>query len=281
MKKWKIMALALLIGGAGHSQANAPAQETLESFKQQIQGYYHYLVTPEVNNFSCKISSGVYIDFIRDKADSNYYYPLKFIQTKEDNRYYVLQPLPTLNDSLRREALSRIQNLKNLFNGLLTDLQKFYFQHPLNSLPPEAAITFARDTVSISFSTRENDQTISMDETYTRGGQLGRITWKLGNQQIVIYPAYREARGKWICTGWNNQVYQDGQVISGLATRVEYLWHTDRFLPLRIDIITQAKKTPGEEIATGGYVLFLKEFTFNEDISEITQKAASKVPPRE
>lgn len=281
MKKWKMIALALLIGGAGHSQSNTPSEETLEIFKQQIQGYYHYLVTPEVKNFSCKISSGIYIDFIRDKADSSYYYPLKYIQTKEDNRYYVLQPLPTLNDSLRREALGRVQNLKNLFNGLLTDLQKFYFQHPLASPPAEAAITFASDTVSISFSSRENEQTISMDETYTRGGQLGRITWKLGDQQVVIYPSYREARGKWICTGWNNQVYQGGQITSGMAARVEYVWHTDRFLPLRIDIITQQQKTLGEEIATGGYVLFLKEFMFNEDITEITQKATSKVPPRE
>lgn len=281
MKRWKVIALALLIGGAGHSQSKTPSQETLDTFKQQIQDYYHYLATPEINNFSCKISSGIYIDFIRDKADSSYYYPLKFIQTKEDNRYYVLQPLPTLNDSLRREALGRIQNLKNLFNGLLTDLQKFYFQHPLASLPGDVALTFASDTVSISFSTLENEQTVYMDETYTRGGQLGRITWKLGNQQVVIYPTYREAREKWICTGWNNQVYQDGQIISGMAARVEYLWHTNRFLPLRIDIITQTKKIPGEEITTGGYVLFLKEFMFNEDITEITQKTTSKVPPHE
>lgn len=273
MRKWLIAGLVIfLLMGIGRSQ------EPLEAFKQQSEAYYHYLATPDINNFSCYISSGRYIDFIKNKADSSFYYPLKFIWTKEGNGYYVLQPLPQLSDSLRRQALVRAQTLKNLFGDMLFDLQKLYFKRPVAEIPSSAAITFSSDTVGIKIAEKDKGTII---ETYTRAGQLIRVLWTSGEQKVATYPAYKEVRGKWLCMGWQNQIFRENQVASGTAVWVDYTLAQNKFLPSRLSLLAQQRKDSGEDVAAGSYVLFIKDYVFNENITEITDSQTSGANPPE
>lgn len=267
MRKWVIAGLVIFLWiSIGRSQ------EPLETFKQQSAAYYHYLATPEVNNFSCFISSRRYIDFIKSQADSSFYYPLKFIWTKEGNGYYVLQPLPQLSDSLRRQALVHAQMLKNLFGDMLFDLQKLYFKRPVAEIPSNATITFGKDTVMVKIVEKDKG---AIAETYTRAGQLVRILWESGEQKVATYPAYKEVQGKWLCMGWQNQIFRENQVVSGTAVWVDYAPAQDKFLPTRLSLLAQEKKESGEDVAAGSYVLFMKGYVFNENITEITDSQTS------
>ena len=274
MIKWTVAGLIIfLLMEIGHSQET---QESLETFKQQTETYYHYLATPDVNNFSCYVSSGRYIDFIKDRGDSSFYYPLKFIWTKEGNGYYVLQPFPQFSDSLRRQALSHTQMIKNLFSDMLYDLQKLYFKQPVLQIPPNASITFAPDTVGIKIVEKDKGTIL---ETYTRAGQLIRVLWKFGEQKVATYPSYKEVRGKWLCMGWQNQVFQENQIASGTAVWVDYAPAQNKFLPTRLSLLAQERKNAGEGVATGSYVLFMKDYVFNENITEISNSQTPGANP--
>lgn len=253
------------------------SQETLESFKKQTENYYHYLATPDINNFSCKISSGRYLNFIKDKGDSSFYYPLKFVWTRDGGGYYVLQPLPQLNDSLRRGALAEVQALKNLFGDLFIDLQKFYVKHPSGQIAANATIQFSADTVLI---TTANEKQGTLIETYTYGGQLGRVIWKFADQRVISYPMFTEAANKWICVGWQNQIYQGMNIISGMAVQVEYIVLKGKFLPSKFSLLAQQRKNPDESIAAGTYIIYVKDFVFNENITELpSPQTGGSVPP--
>jgi hypothetical protein len=280
MRKWLIAGLVIFLWiSIGRSQESQGMQDPLETFKQQSETYYHYLATPGIDNFSCYISSGRYIDFIKDKADSSFYYPLKFIWTKEGNGYYILQPFPELSDSLRRLALVHAQTIKNLYGDMLFDLQKLYYKRPVAEIPSNAAITFSKDTVGIKIVDQGKG---TVNETYTRAGQLIRVLWQSGEQKAAIYPFYKEVRGKWLCLGWQNQAYKENQVVSGTKVWVDYAPAEDKFLPTRLSILAQEKKDSGENVATGNYVLFMKDYVFNENITEIVNPQTSgPTPPQQ
>ena len=255
------------------------SQETLESFKKRTENYYHYLTTADVNNFTCKISSGRFINFIKNKADSSFYYPLKFIWTRDGGSYYVLQPFPQLSDSLRREALTQAQLLKNLFGDLFFDLQKFYIKHPTAQIAVNATLTFSADTIFISAT---NEKQATLVETYTRGGQLGRAAWKFADQQVVSYPMFTELENKWICLGWQNQVYEGMNIVSGTAAQLEYAPAQGRLLPTRISLLLQQRKNPDAKVAAGSYTIYIKDFVFNENITELpAPETSGSAPPQQ
>jgi hypothetical protein len=258
--------IVLALSATGYSQ------ETFEQFKQKTENYYHYLASPEINNFSCKISSDRYIGFIKDKGDSSFYYPLKFIWTKEGSGYYILQPLPQLNDSLRRAALTHAQTMKNLFADMIYDLQKFYLKNPVSQIPANATASFSADTVAVMV--RESSQG-EINETYTRGGQLGRVTWKSSDHKVFSYPLFTEVKQKWLCVGWRNQIYRKGQIVSGMSVQIEYAPYEEKFLPTRLFIVAQEQKEPDQKIVSGGYVLYFRDFMFNEDITELSTEKSS------
>jgi hypothetical protein len=266
--RWVLTGMIILVLSAtGYSQV------TFEQFKQQSEGYYHYLATPDINNFSCKISSGRYIEFIKDKGDSSYYYPLKFIWTKEGSVYYILQPLPQLSDSLHRVALTHAQTMKNFFSDMLYGLQKFYLKNPLSQIPANAAVNISPDTIAVTVRDSSDGE---INETYTRGGQLGRVIWKSSGHKVVSYPLFTEVQQKWLCMGWRNQIYQQDQIVSGMSVQIEHTPYQERFLPARLSIVIQERKEPDQKIVTGGYVLYLRDFMFNENITEIATPKRSE-----
>ncbi len=246
------------------------AQDDLATFKEKASQYYHTLARDDVKNFTCKISSSIYINFIKQYADSTFYYPLKFIWTSAGNGYYALQPLPELSDSLRRETLTRAQALKNLWSGIVYDMQKFIIRSPLTALPENAAATFGNDTVGISFSFRDKARQITSKETFTRGGQLGRVIWIYDTQKVVNYPKYKELGDKWLCTGWDSQVYENAQITSGIGVRVIYATLDHKIVPEQFNIVAQAREKENNIPITSSYTLFVKDFLFNEDLQFVS-----------
>lgn len=271
MQKWRLAWIIIwfVLPLGGH------AQEDWNSFRDQSRTYYHIIGTPEVTNFTCQLSADYYIDFVKSFADSSFYYPLKYIWTREADHYFVLQPLPeNLSDSLRRETLMRIQELKNLFNGIVVDWYKYGIRTPLDDIPNDARVQYSRDTVSVFYAYRENGQSVSVRETYSRGGQLGRVIWKTGTQKVITYPLFELVENKWLCVGWNTQRFENNTILSGVAVRMQLVKGGQHYYPTRIDIVVQTRENPNQQVLTSIYV---KDFTLNEPI-EVLSAPKSKNP---
>lgn len=274
MRKLLIIAIQILILSSA-----LPAQETLGNFVSRAEGFYHYLATPSVQNFSCKLTSHFYINFMTQEGIEDHNYPLKFVWTNEGKRYYVLEPLPELSDSSRKEALQNAQIMKNLFESIILDLQKMIFRSPLVDIPLAASMTASTDSIGITYAFESsNSNTVTTREMYTPSGRFNKFVWQFGTQKVINYPKFETVKGRWICNGWDSQVYNDaGEIISGIAARVMYNSEYEekgRYLPEKIEIIAQTKEDPTKDPVTNRVILFIKDFVFNEDIQVLTEEDA-------
>ncbi|RMF60497.1 MAG: hypothetical protein D6748_03935 [Calditrichaeota bacterium] len=266
-RTWILIYLVFIL-----SSSTMVAQQDWPTFKAKAAQYYHVLATPEVSNFSFLISSDFYINFIQDKADSSFYYPLKYIWTRDAQQYFILQPFPeNAADSLRRELLVRAQELKNLFSGIMLDWYKYAVLTPVSDVPDDAQVNFSDDTVGVYYTFNDKGQNVEIRETYTQGGQIGRVSWKSGNQKIVTYPLFDEVENKWLCIGWDSQRYTDNNIISGVAVRIELRKEDNYFVPVQFNIMVQTQEHPEKQVVTRIYV---KNFTLNEPL-EVIQPSGS------
>lgn len=243
------------------------SQESLAEFKSRSEPYYHYLKDPGISNFSCLFTSSAFINFVKDKTDSTHYYPLKLLWTREGNLYFILQPLPDeLTESGRREYLQAAQSLKKLFRGIYYDWYKFALASPFADIPDSARLDWAGDTVAIRYEIKEPKITARVIRTFTRSGQLFKEIWLAANLKIVNYPAYQIVEGRWLCTGWDTQIYQNGEIKSGMAIQLRLRKVQGYWLPDQFDILAQSSSKPEEQVLTS---LYLMNYLFNEKIEQL------------
>lgn len=271
----KIITLSILIifASIGISQQN------WQQFKDDKIRYYSTLEQSNVENFSCLISSSEYVRFIKDLADSTFYYPLKVVWTKEGKVYYIMQEFPTaLTDSTKQQQLiNKVEDLKKVFKGTLSDWQQFALITPFKDIPENATVNFEQDTVGISFTVSENSQIISLKKTFTAAGELARVVWASSDLKIATYPNYNEIENKWVCQGWKSQFYRDGEVSSGLVVGLELNRIENVWLPSRIEIVAQSKENPGQRSVMQ---LFLKNYVLNEKFEIVPKPSETSNLPK-
>ena len=251
------------------------AQESLEKFRQRIEPYYHYLSQADVSNFSCLISSSLYIDFIKQKADSQYFYPLKFVWMKEGKAYYILQPLPQFKDSHeRQQILTHVQELKQVFQGVLLDWEKYNLDSPLGEFSSTATLRRQDNSIIVDDTILANQQKIFIRRIYSPAGLLLEDDWESGDLRIVNYPVFQTVENRWVCTGWQSQIYRHGKVSSGMAVGMELARFEGQWMPVRFNIVAQSQKNPNQKAVT---TLFLKNYRFNENL-EVLHKYQPQSP---
>ena len=244
-------------------------QENWKQFKEDKRGYYSTLEGAGVENFSCLVSSNDYIFFIKDKADSTYYFPLKVIWLNDGRTYTILQPFPpAIPDSLKGQLINQVEQLKKIFKGTLSDWQQLALFTPFKDIPESSTVGFGKDTVGVSFSFMEDSTRITVNKTFTRGGQLVRVRWITRDLEIRTYPYYRELENKWVCGGWKSQFYQNGEVTSGFEIALE-LGRLDKvLLPRRFEIIAQSQSNRTQKSAMQ---LYLKDYVLNQKFEVIKE----------
>jgi len=239
------------------------------SFRERTREYYHYMYTSELKNFSCLFTTSAYINFVKQQADSGYTYPLKFIWTNSGRVYFVLQPTPTVNDSLAKEAvLNEIRKVKKQFHGFFLDWQNFLIFTPFDDIPENARTIFTKDSIRVEYTSGEVDKIARVKKLFLPSGKLIKVSVEAGRQKVVNYPVYDELEGKWICTGWETRIIQNGEVISGLVTGLELQKIQEYWVPSRVDFVVQTREKPDEKFLT---TIFLKDFQFNQLLQEIQQ----------
>lgn len=241
--------------------------EKWENFKAESQKYYYYLEQTEVQNFTCRFTTNTYINFIQEQADSSYTYPLKFIWTRAGKIYYVLETYPSPADSNQREQiLGKIQLTKGQFQGFYLDWLNFLIVSPLEDIPGNSSILFKADTVQVIYTNEEAGKSVRVTKIFSRSGKLMKVVVEYGSEKIVNHPKYTEADNKWICTGWNTQIYRSGKITSGLATRLELHKVQGNWMPIQADILVQTAEKPQDKYLS---TIFIKDYIFNAPLQEI------------
>jgi hypothetical protein len=246
-----------------------PAQpvESWQEFQKNSQGLYYYLESANLQNFSCLFTTDSFIGLIESLGDSNYTYPLKLIWIREGRIYYVLQPSEKLNDPEQRSRLlEKIQLTKNQFHGFYLDWLSFLITSPFADIPSTARVNFTKDTVDVHYLSQGGDLSAKVRKVFLRSGRLLWIEVESDSEKVINYPRYEEVEGKWICLGWDSQIYLNQKISSGLSTRLELKKVQDFWMPNRADIIVQTVEKPDQKFRS---IIFLKEYEFNLPLQEL------------
>lgn len=255
----KVWLLSLWLGVVGVS-----AQESLGDFQARVDAYYAYLTQSDIQNFSCSITTASYIDYMKGRNDTVHFYPLRFTWMRDGRAFYLLQSLPEFKDPTeRQEVLTRVQEVKRIFQGIFLDWQKYNIYSPVREFTEQARLHSGPDTVAIVDRLWEGDQEIVIHKTYTRAGLLVRDVWQSGDLKIVNYPLFQEVEGRWVCLGWRSQIYRGGEVTSGMDVRMQLVRQEGQWLPIQFDILAQSRELGERKVLTQ---IFLKDYVFNQDI---------------
>ncbi len=267
----KVVYLLPLIIMTFISTQAAGGENKWEDFKQQTERYYYSTLQTGIENFSCFFTTNAFLEFARSLGDTTGTYPLKFVWTRKGRIYYILQPSVLLTDSLhRKKALEKIQQTKNQFYGFYLDWHNFLIMSPLDDLPDSTVVNFQGDTVKVSYENESGGQVALIEKIFLRSGRLMQVEIKSLNERVVNYPKCREVGDRWLCYGWDTQIFRDQRVTSGLSTRLELVKISNYWMPTRADIIVQTIDKPGEKFLS---VIFLKDYQTNMALEELSPSA--------
>lgn len=271
MKKRLVLFTILFVLSAGMP---AQAQESLKKFKERVAPYYYCLENMPVKNFTCLFTTSEYINFARENYDSTHTYPLKLTWIKNGRVYYTLQPYPArMDSSQRRTFLTQVQLVTNQFKGFLLDWQNFMLYSPLSDIPDSLEIKVGHDTIQVEYTSGEGKLTAHVKKLFLPSGKLIRVTVWSGSGKVVNYPIYTELENKWVCSGWNSQIYENGQISSGIANRMELRKIGNYWMPIRVDMLVQTSRKPEEKFLS---TIFMKEFIFDVPLQEVSEPRAPK-----
>ncbi|GAB4374382.1 MAG: hypothetical protein Kow0042_18940 [Calditrichia bacterium] len=248
----------------------ATAQNNWQNFRNRVEGYYYNIEQTGVENFSCLFTTGGYLDYVYTNFDSSYNYPLKMIWTRQGKVWYILQPYPPLLDEkVKKEMLAQIQLVRKTFKGFFLDWQSFLLTSPFSDIPDDAEVTVGRDSIQIKYTSGEGDLTAVVKKLFLPSGKLIQVTVESLGAVVVNYPIYTEVENKWVCIGWNSQIYKEGNISSGIACRMELQKISGYWMPIRADMLVQISQKPEEKYLN---TIYLKDYIFNIPLQEIQQR---------
>ncbi len=207
------------------------------------------------------------MNFIHSLGDTIYLYPLKLIWLRQGKIYYVLQPSDRLNDPQQRAPLlEKVQLAKNQFHGFYLDWLNFLIVSPMVDIPPSAQVNFKGDTVDVYYTSEEDGAKAGVRKVFLRSGRLLWVEVESATEKVVNYPVYREVEGKWLCVGWDSQIYVNRSISSGLSTRLELNKINGVWMPFRADLMVQTADKPGQKFFS---TIFLKDYNFDLPLQEL------------
>lgn len=267
--KIRLPLLTLLFAAVLFAQPRGAVNPDWLSFKERVNGYYHNISSEGVDNFSCLITSDSYLNFARANFDTAYAYPLKIIWTRDGRLYYVLQPYPPeISDTLRQNLLTQVQMTRQTFKGFFLDWESLLLTSPLSDIPDNCQLVKTADSLSVTYRSGQGEAAVKVNKLFLPSGKLIRVTVTSQKNVVVNYPLYTEVDGKWLCAGWDSQIYENGEVSSGIACRMELAPIADHYMPLRVDLLMQTRLKPGQKFLT---TIFLKDYLFNIPLQELEQ----------
>jgi len=232
-----IITLVLIIFGALSAQYNE------SEFLYRVKTMYHSLRLTELDNFSSWVTSNLFLEALKDDSEEEIY-PLEIIWKNPDLIYYIKRPLPQLNDNDKLNEIMQLQmEMIQELQGLLIDWQRFSAGNILDDLPETYLITVKDDTVSVEYEKFESGKNVKIQILFGQNGLCLKIitNYLHKNEIIVIYPGYALVEDKWICNKWMLQIYQKGQVDSGLQVSIKSRKVEDYWIPQRLTLQLQKR----------------------------------------
>lgn len=224
-RKWRIhrgsFLLAILFLTVG--SINTYAQFSEVDFFNRVNSIYYTLEQTDLKNFTSWLTSNIFINatdgFFKDEV-----FPLEFIWMAGNRMFFSRRALPVLGDTTKDHLVDRLQeSMRTEFRALLLDWQRFYSGRLLQNMPPDYKITVRMDTVVLSYKTVEDSEEVVNTMLFGQNGICLQTTlaYPSRGEKIDTHPLFKYTGEKWLCVGWQVQVYEGNEISTGYIVRVK------------------------------------------------------------
>ena len=236
-----------------------------QDFFNRIKTSYYTLADTELENFVALVSSKKVEIFAQEMWQNPEIFPIQWIWFNPDKIYLSQQGVPKIEGDKYQEYQELVDGLKLQMRGILLDLQRFYLKGLYESINPDYNLQFNEEAVQINFDTRDERTLTKVKYLFGYNGLLILIQlhYPEEQKQIVIYPKFKIAKDKWLCTGWSVQTYVLNEITSGFNVTLKSNFINEVWVPGEILIEVQKSDNKGQQFYDE---IRLRNYMFNQPI---------------
>jgi hypothetical protein len=224
----------------------AAAQLDTMGFFQKVRTLYYTVESSGLQNFSMWLTS----DYYRRNTDSTitaHRYPLEFIWMRPGRMSFIKGALinpPGVDSTQLRQAAQLQLDMYHELKGLFYDWLRFYGSGILADLPADYDLKVRQDTILIKYETLEQGQKTQVCLYFGQNALCFKLqlTYPDSEQEIYIYPAFTYPGNKWLCSGWQVQIFEKAAVQSGFIVRIFSEKLDNCWFPKKITMQLQTKQ---------------------------------------
>lgn len=246
-----------------------------KKFFADLQDSYYSMSETELENFTCLVTNSTMEDFAEEHWNNKEIFPLQFIWIEPDRVFLSQQGVPSLADTLQREFEQNFADLKQQVKAILLDLQRFYINGIYASISQDYILVKKKQVLDIIFEVAQDTLNTQFKYTFGMNGLCLKIetAYPSINRIILTYPQFRVVKTKWLCTGWEVQIVDNGDVSSGFAVTLDNQFIDPVWVPTKIDLQVQKKEEAG---VTYSDVLKFRNYLFNQSLQLIDEASGDR-----
>lgn len=221
------------------------AQFNEEHFVQRVNSIYHSLEKNGLQNFSADLNSDHFAEITGGLKQDPPYYPLQFIWAAPARMFFIKKAPPEDLTEQQQKTVGKLQQeLQPELRGILLDWQRFMAGNLLDKKIENYQFDVAGDTVYIKLNDVSDVDTTVVKYTFGQNGICLKISSNelAKKRKTVTYPAFRLIEGKWLCTGWDVQIENSGEISGGFRVLINSKKINEMWFPWDLRLIVQTKE---------------------------------------
>lgn len=241
-----------------------------KAFFSSIKNSYYSISSSDLDNFTCLITNSGIEEFGQQNWDNPEVFPLQFIWINPDRVFLSQQGVPKLDAEKQSVFDQKVADLKQQVKAILLDLQRFYITGIYSSISEDYILVKKKQVVEIFFDVMEDSISTRFKYTFGMNGLCLKIetVYEGQNRIITTYPSFKVIKTKWLCEGWEVQIIENEDVISGFAVALNNNFVDNVWIPTDISLEVQKKDEPGKTYVDK---LKFRNYLFNQSLQLLDQ----------
>jgi hypothetical protein len=132
-----------------------------------------------------------------------------------------------------------------------------------------------KQVVEIIFTEIEDSLATQFKYTFGMNGLCLKIetVYLDQNRIIVTYPSFKTVKTKWLCEGWEVQIFENEEVVSGFAVKLDNRFIDNVWVPTAVNLEVQKKAEPGKTYVDQ---LKFRNYLYNQSLQLLDQPTGDR-----
>ncbi len=242
-----------------------------QEFFRKLNESYYTLKASGYQNMTAFVSSLKFEKFAQEVWKNKEVFPLQLMWFRPNRLYLSERGVPSFDKSKMKEYRELVDGLKQQLKGILVDLSMYYITGLYNSILDNYTLRHNEQAVQITYETGKG---VDLTKTKLLFGYNGlllqtQVIYPAQNKIILIFPAFRLVKTKWLIDSWQVQTSINGEIVNGFEIKLESTLVNNTWVPANIIISVKKAEDPEK---TYYDMLKLRNVMFNQSLELLPSK---------